>query len=158
MGKWGLFSVSCPAALVAGGLSVYLILVLVNYSPLEPTLLLIVVCTTLAASAFMTVLPVGILVFYPKTAPAAAGAGSAIAEGGGEEAGSAAESSASVETFDDAEDADEVEDLGDEEEELEDFGEEFDVEDAGEDDMFAEGEESGDFEDFDIDDFEDDER
>lgn len=149
MGRWGLAGTSLVGALFAGLLSALIIQTFLQSTEHLTTMMTVLLGFTLACSALVTLLPVAILVFYPKTAPAAVGSVDASAAGTAPASSEEGTAALEPESAGEQEDLEPVEDLDGEE-----FGGESEPETAGEADIFEEGTES-EFDEFDADEFDD---
>lgn len=165
MGKWSYAATSLIAAVPAGYLSYLMASVFVKRAEDLETPFQVWVGATLAISALVTVLPIGILIFGRKKAKAedAEDEGSEKAEATGEEGAAlmdeaaedveAAEEEEGPEIEDDLAVAEGDESDGEEDTDGEDFGDEMEMDEIDEEDIFAEADDA----DFDMADFDDDE-
>lgn len=150
---------SLVGAVPAGFLTYFMIATLLNRNEdIDVTMLQVLVWVTLSMSTLVTVLPIGILIFGPKTEPDEDEA-TDEQETAGDETGVAADRSSdkeSTETLEDEHaktedveiaDGEVEEEFGDEDfGEEEDFGDDMEVLEGDDDDIFDEGEDV-DFED-----------
>ena len=164
VGKLSYAAMSLVGAIPAGFLSFVMIRTFLNRTETLTTALTVLTGFTLAVSAFVTLLPVGILIFSPKPQETETDDEADSSDESSDDSSAADQVVEDLEPADD-EFGDEADDevvvaAGDEldvddEFEVEDFGEDMEVvEDEDEEDIFAEGDDD-EFGDIDFDDFED---